>query len=183
MGCTYFTKLQFEAVNCLKLFHEICTGYNDKIRASQLPDKYAVAGEKDMKLILTLDDNNGMMFNHRRQSSDAAIRNRVKEIINEELLYLNTYSAEQFMDNDIRLLIDEDFLHKAGREEYCFVEDRKLSDIREDIEEFVIFRWNRKYPSDFVLDVLPEDCGMVCVSTEEFAGNSHEKITVEVWAR
>ena len=134
-----------------------------------------------MRIILALDDSNGMMFNHRRQSSDIVVRNRIKELINGELLYLNAYSAGQFMDTDIRLSMDEDFIHKAGRGEYCFVEDKKLSDMREDIEEFVIFRWNRKYPSDFALDVLPEECGMSCVSTEEFAGNSHEKITMEMW--
>lgn len=134
-----------------------------------------------MKIIIALDDNNGMLFNHRRQSSDAAIRDRIKELIKGEILYLNAYSAEQFKDTNIRLSVDEDFLHKAGNEEYCFVENEKLADVREDIEEFVIFRWNRRYPSDLVLDALPEECGMSCVSTEEFAGNSHERITMETW--
>ena len=134
-----------------------------------------------MRIIIVLDDSNGMMFNHRRQSSDIVVRNRIKELINGGLLYLNAYSAEQFKDTDIRLYVDEDFLNKAGGEDYCFVEDKRLSDIREDIEEFVIIRWNRKYPSDFALDVSPEECGMSCVSTEEFVGNSHEKITMEIW--
>lgn len=134
-----------------------------------------------MRIILTLDDSNGMLFNHRRQSSDIVVRNRIKELIGGELLYLNAYSAEQFKDTDIRLYVDEDFLHKAGRGEYCFVEDKKLSNIREDIEEFVVIKWNRKYPSDFVLDVLPEECEMSCVYIEEFTGNSHEKITMEIW--
>ena len=134
-----------------------------------------------MKIIIALDDNNGMLFNRRRQSSDATIRDRIKELINGEMLYLNSYSVEQFKDTDIWLSVDEDFLHKAGKGEYCFVENEKLADVREDIEEFVIFRWDRKYPSDFTLDVLPEKCGMSCASTEEFAGHSHEKITMEIW--
>ena len=134
-----------------------------------------------MRLIVALDDNNGMLFNHRRQSSDKAVRDRIKELIKGEVLYLNPYSAGQFKDADIRLFIDDDFLYKAGKGEYCFVEDQSLSDVKEDIEEFVIFRWNRKYPSDLVLDVLPGDHGMACVSMEEFAGNSHKKITMEIW--
>ena len=134
-----------------------------------------------MRIIIALDDNNGMLFNHRRQSSDVAIRDRIKGLIKGEMLYLNAYSAEQFKDTDIRLSVDEDFLHNAEKGEYCFVENEKLSDIRYDIEEFVIFRWNRKYPSDLTVDVLPEECGMVCVRKEEFVGNSHERITVEMW--
>lgn len=134
-----------------------------------------------MRIIIALDDSNGMMFNHKRQSSDIVVRNRIKEHINGGLLYLNAYSAEQFKDTDIRLCVDEDFLYKAGREDYCFVEDKRLFDVREDIEEFVIIRWNRKYPNDFALDVLPEECGMVCTNIEEFAGNSHERITMEIW--
>lgn len=136
---------------------------------------------KEMKIILTLDDSNGMLFNHRRQSSDIVVKNRIKDFIHGELLYLNAYSAEQFKDTDIPLSVNEDFLHKAGRREYCFVETEKLSDVKEDIEEFVIFRWNRRYPNDFVLDVLREQCGMACVSAEEFAGRSHERITMEIW--
>ena len=134
-----------------------------------------------MRIILTLDDDNGMLFNHRRQSSDIIVRNRIKEFINGGLLYLNAYSAKQFNDTDIQLSVDEKFLHIAGRGEYCFVENEKLSEIKENIEEFIIFRWNRKYPNDFVLDVLPEQCEMVCVSAEEFAGKSHERITMEIW--
>ena len=134
-----------------------------------------------MRIIIALDDDNGMLFNYRRQSSDIAVRGRIKELIKGEMLYLNAYSAGQFKDTDIQLSVDEDFLHKAGKGEYCFVENEKLADVIEDIEEIVIFRWNRKYPSDLSLDVLPEECGMVCVNIEEFAGHSHEKITMETW--
>lgn len=136
-----------------------------------------------MRIILALDDSNGMLFNHRRQSSDAAAISRIKEIIKEGMLYLDGYSAGQFENTDIRLSVDEDFLHKAGRGEYCFVENEKLSGVKEDIEGFVIFRWNRKYPGDFTLDVLPEKCWMACISMDEFAGHSHDKITMEVWRR
>ena len=33
-----------------------------------------------MRIIIALDDNNGMLFNHRRQSSDVAVRDRIKEL-------------------------------------------------------------------------------------------------------
>lgn len=134
-----------------------------------------------MRVILTLDDHNGMLFNHRRQSSDIAVRNRIKRLVSGQTLYLNAYSAEQFKDTDIHLFVDEDFLDKAGKGDFCFVENEKLSGMKADIEEFILFKWNRKYPSDFVLDLLPEDCDMTCVSIEEFVGHSHDKITMEIW--
>lgn len=136
-----------------------------------------------MRVILALDDNKGMLFSHRRQSSDIAVRHKIKGLIKEEILYLNAYSAEQFKDTDVRLFVDEGFFSKAGKRNYCFVENEKLSDVKEDIEEFVIFKWNRKYPNDFKLDVFPERCGMICISTEEFEGHSHEKITLEIWMK
>ena len=136
-----------------------------------------------MRIILVLDDSNGMLFNRRRQSSDIAVISKIKKIVKEGMLYLNGYSAGQFEDTGIRLCVDEGFLKKAGRGEYCFVENKKLSGVKEDIEGFVIFRWNRKYPGDFMLDVLPEERGMACISMEEFAGHSHEKITMEVWRK
>lgn len=136
-----------------------------------------------MRIILVLDDSNGMLFNRRRQSSDIAVISKIKKIVKEGMLYLNGYSAGQFEDTGIRLCVDEGFLKKAGRGEYCFVENEKLSGVKDDIEGFVIFRWNRKYPGDFMLDVLPEECGMVCISVEDFEGHSHDRITMEVWRK
>lgn len=136
-----------------------------------------------MKVIVILDEHNGMQFNQRRQSRDAAIIHKIQGFMNGEKLYLNAYSAELFKEADILLSVSADFLYQAGRGEYCFVENENLDTIREEIEEFIIFRWHRKYPRDFVLNILPEDCGMNCASMEEFTGNSHEKITMEVWRR
>lgn len=136
-----------------------------------------------MKAIVILDEHNGMQFNQRRQSRDAAIIHKIQEFINGGKLYLNTYSAELFREADILLSVSDDFLYQAGKGEYCFVENKNLVTIKETIEEFIIFRWHREYPSDYALDMLPEDCGMNCERVEEFQGNSHEKITMEVWRR
>ena len=136
-----------------------------------------------MKVIVILDEHNGMRFNQRRQSRDAAIIHKIQGFMNGEKLYLNAYSAELFKEADILLSVSEDFLYQTDKGEYCFVENENLDTMKEEIEEFIIFRWHRKYPSDFVLDILPEDCGMTCANMEEFTGNSHEKITMEVWRK
>lgn len=134
-----------------------------------------------MRVILILDYKNGMLFNHRRQSKDLAISKKIEKLLSGGKLFMNPYSKELFQNTDIRLVVDDDFLHKAGKEDYCFVEDKGLLDVKNDIDEFVIFRWNRQYPSDLSLDVLPEESGMTCIYSEEFAGRSHDRITMERW--
>ena len=84
---------------------------------------------------------------------------------------------------EMDLCIEEDFLGRAEQGDYCFVEDRGILEAVEKIEELIIFRWNRRYPSDLHLDFLPREKGFVCTGMEEFPGHSHDKITMEVWRR
>lgn len=142
--------------------------------------------EKDignMKIILTLDDGNGMMFNRRRQSRDIAVREKIKEITVGAGLWMNSYSQEQFQDMETDVYVDEDFLRKAEEGEYCFVENMGICGAADRVEEMILFKWNRKYPCDLRLDFLPWNHGFTCVETEEFQGHSHDKITMEVWRR
>lgn len=53
-----------------------------------------------MNIIICLDDNNGMMFNKRRQSQDRILRADLKEFIKDKDLYMNNY-----LINYIRILI------------------------------------------------------------------------------
>lgn len=96
---------------------------------------------------------------------------------------MNAYSKEQFQDMEMDICVDEAFPDKAGKEDYCFVENMKLSSMAERAEEFVIFKWNRRYPADMRLDFLPWEEGFQCVVREEFPGKSHENITMEVWRK
>lgn len=136
-----------------------------------------------MKIILALDDDNGMMFNKRRQSQDIAVREKIAEIIGENKLWMNSYSRKQFREMEMNFCVDEDFLLKAEQGDYCFVENTEILAVAEQIEEFMIFKWNRRYPGDFKLDLFPQDMGFTCVESEEFPGYSHEKITREVWRK
>ena len=77
----------------------------------------------------------------------------------------------------------EDFLDRAESGEFCFVENTEISGAAEKIEEFIVFRWNRKYPGDAGPDMLPWESGFFCAGSEEFPGNSHEKITMEIWRK
>ena len=131
-----------------------------------------------MNIIVCLDDKNGMLFNKRRQSSDIRLIDRIMEITSAATLLTNSYSAKQFSDN---IIINENFLNIAKAGEYCFVENCDIKDYKEKIEKIIIYRWNRVYPADmfFPIEILE---GLKLASTYEFKGNSHEKITEEIYA-
>lgn len=47
-----------------------------------------------MIVIACLDDNGGMMFNHRRQSQDRMLRAHIAALVGDARLWMNHYSAE-----------------------------------------------------------------------------------------
>jgi hypothetical protein len=136
-----------------------------------------------MIVIVCVDDNGGMMFNHRRQSSD---RNVLEDIIlysKEKKLYVNDYTYKLYSDINVKnLIIDNNFMDKAGAGDYCFVEDRFLMPYEKQIEKLIIYKWNRNYPADIFLDILLVDRWKMR-DTADIKGTSHEKITKEIYTR
>ena len=47
-----------------------------------------------MIVIACLDDNGGMMFNHRRQSQDRVLRAHIAALVGGAMLWMNHYSAQ-----------------------------------------------------------------------------------------
>ena len=133
-----------------------------------------------MNVIVCVDKNNGMMFMGKRQSQDKVLRDKIFEISNGAKLLMNTYSAKQF-DNNEKIIVDEDFLNSAGQGDFCFVENKNI--ICENVESFYIFNWNRKYPGDLFFSVDLKAEGFKKIKKEEFQGNSHDKITLEIYSR
>ena len=133
-----------------------------------------------MKLIVCLDDKNGMLFNRRRQSSDAVVCQKILSLSEGKKLWMNGYSRKLFADTACGICVDEDFLEHAGPEEYCFLENMDISPYISGVDEAVIFYWNRVYPADtrFPMHLLD---GWTKVKTDEFFGHSHSKITQEVY--
>lgn len=133
-----------------------------------------------MNIIICIDKNGGMMFGGRRQSQDSVLRGKVLELSSGTRLLMNSYSAKQFGETD-RIIVDEDFLNKAGQGEFCFVEDKEIT--TDNVETFYIFNWNRKYPGDLFFSVDLKAEGFKKIKKEEFQGNSHDKITLEIYSR
>ena len=137
-----------------------------------------------MIVIVCVDDRGGMMFNHRRQSADKILRDRILELTAGRKLWMNHYSASQFADvENPSLNIDDSFLSEAQEGEYCFAEDTALKPYEQWIEKIILFKWNRVYPSDRSFDISLKNGGWKLRSREDFSGNSHEKITMEVYER
>lgn len=130
-----------------------------------------------MNVIVCLDDRDGMTFNHRRQSRDRFVYKHIAEH-SAGLVYMNTYSAPLFSDYPDRICVIDDFLQLCGREDWCFLENADITPWLPQVEKLVVYRWNRVYPSDIRFPVTAFGVGTIA---EEFAGHSHEKITVEVY--
>ena len=130
-----------------------------------------------MKLIVCLDDRNGMTFLGRRQSQDALLRKDLLAYVAGSTLSMNAYSAAQFEAGSPIATTEQPTA--CG---YWFVENLPVEPLLP-LEELVIYRWNRHYPSDkkFPLALALE--GLQLAHTAHFPGSSHEKITREVYKK
>lgn len=132
-----------------------------------------------MKVIVCVDDNGGMLFNRRRQSQDKTLTEDV--IKNNGKIWINSFSSKLFSEYVGQVIIDDEFLNKAGKGDCCFVENQLLKPYEDRIEQLVVYKWNRKYPSDFKLDLNIDNWKLK--EQAEFEGNSHEKITREIYSK
>ena len=139
-------------------------------------------GDITVILIACVDDNYGLLFNGRRVSKDETVIKKLLEIIGNSKLWVSQYTSSLFQKEDSKsILIDNAFLEKAGESDYCFIEGVIPEDIKSKVEKLILFKWNREYPSDtkFEVDLSSYKIDQVC----EFEGNSHKKITMEVYSR
>ena len=134
-----------------------------------------------MKIIVCLDNADGMLFNRRRQSKDAAVCGDILALSADSLLWMNGYSAGQFATTGNNVVTDEAFLEKAKEQDYCFVENADVSAYADQVSRVIIYRWNRDYPADVHFPTELFCHRWKPVSRDEFAGNSHETITREVY--
>lgn len=133
-----------------------------------------------MKLIFCIDNKNGMMFGGKRQSRDKILYENILAKVNGSRLWMSSYSAPLF-SGESKILIDDNYEAKAEENDYCFIENKGYQ-INE-CKEIIIYKWNRLYPSDKTLNIDLKANGFKLTSKREFKGNSHEKITEEIYER
>ncbi|MBQ8163536.1 MAG: ribonuclease Z [Clostridia bacterium] len=134
-----------------------------------------------MKVIICIDDDCGMLFNKRRQSRDSKLIEDINALTDK--LYITSFSEKLFKDAKYSVTVNDSMLDIAGKDDFCFVEDRDISPYENKIDKIIIYKWNRRYPSDFKFTFDLKRAGFSLASAYEFEGTSHEKITREVFEK
>ena len=132
-----------------------------------------------MNIILCLDDNMGMLFNGKRQSRDKCITEDIEKTIDK--IWIHPFSEDLFLGSNCNYQVSETFLDQVGKQEYCFVEAHHIASHLQQVNQIIIYRWNRKYPSDFKCDIPLNQWYLA--EQHDLKGFSHERITKEVYTR
>lgn len=130
-----------------------------------------------MRIIICLDDDFGMMFGIRRQSRDKAVCEKALSLAGDGKIYINSFSEKLFAEYD-GVICDDNMLSTANDADICFLENMLPPESTTDL---IVFKWNRRYPGDMHFEPLKN--GFTLVSSEDFQGNSHEKITMEIYRK
>lgn len=136
-----------------------------------------------MKIIVCLDDRDGMLFHKRRQSSDRVLIDKIVEMTTHSTLWMDPYSQKLFDATKQNICADPLFLQRAAQGEFCFVENEDVSPYAASIEEIILFRWNRTYPADLYFPMALLSDFHKKGDTLTFCGNSHDMISMEVFIR
>lgn len=132
-----------------------------------------------MILIFTLDEQNGTQFAGKRQSTDRALADNILEVAGNRLYMKATsqgFFANATQPNSAHIVTD---FADVPTDAYIFAEEVVPASIMDAAEKIYVYRWNRRYPS-FTKDRV-DLAGYQCYVENEFPGNSHEKITMEVY--
>ena len=123
-----------------------------------------------------------LLFHSRRVSRDRVVTQRILELAQGKTLWMSDYSRPLFPpEADIRT--GSQFLADAAVGDYCFLENESALACAAQVEQVILFRWNRDYPADFFFDLALNAPIWHLSHREEFPGFSHEKITMEVYDR
>ncbi len=134
-----------------------------------------------MTLIVCIDDNNGMMFGRRRVSKDIEISKHIAADLQGKTLWLAAYSAPLFEGLGLELTVEEAFMQHAPQDACCFLENGSAAAFADRIDRVVLYRFNRRYPANRYFDL--ELSGFCKLTSFDFPGHSHDRITQEVYVR
>lgn len=133
-----------------------------------------------MKVMVCLDDNGGMMFNHRRLSRDRYLYEDVIHDFGSENIVIKPQSAGLFAAWDVSCIDD---LPRGDIKPYQWIEDDDLAAFQNDISEVVVYYWHRIYPSDLKIALDFQDGSWKKIAEKEFPGYSHDKISRAIYQK
>lgn len=134
-----------------------------------------------MTVFLTLDDSLHRTFLNKRVSRDEAVVQDVLSAVGDAPLLVSDYSAALF--DPARIQTASDPLAAANEGDFVFSEREALAPHAARIRTLVFYRWNRRYPGDFSLDIDPKALGFTLTSSITLNGKSHPEITREEYRR
>ena len=137
---------------------------------------------KKLTVAVVLDDNEGMLLFGKRQSKDRVLISDFVAGAGESPIYAAAFSKVLF-DKYGEVTLCENPFESAPDGAFCFIENYPLMPYLDMIDTLIIYRWNRLYHSDVKFDLDVKGCGYKKISTAEFAGSSHDKITKEVYKK
>ncbi|MBO5286796.1 MAG: ribonuclease Z [Clostridia bacterium] len=131
-----------------------------------------------MTVIACIDDNNGMLFGGKRQSRDSKVLEDIQRSFSPVVIL--PFSEKMIGASGVDYIL-KDTVDKVRDDETVFLENVDLKTIENRISRLIIYKWNRKYLSDFKfnLDLGKYERKSVC----DFSGSSHDKITREVYEK
>lgn len=131
-----------------------------------------------MRLMVCLDEKGGMSFFGRRQSMDRLLREKAISLAGAGNLWMDPYSAGQFSEDNGAFCVTGDPLAEVPGDGWFFHELGDTESLLSGADRVAVFRWNRLYPSD---RRFPQERLQKLLHREDFPGNSHETITLEVY--
>ena len=136
-----------------------------------------------MIICACIDDGRGMSFFGKRVSKDRGQLARLLERSAGAKIYVDAYTYKLFEGLGAENVILTSDFGEAQEGDICFFELEHITEHIQRAEGILLYRWNRSYPSDKKFPFEPSDKGYTLVSSYDFAGSSHEKITEELWQK
>ena len=125
-------------------------------------------------LIVCISNNNGMMFNNRRQSRDRLLLEKLCTDYQNERIIIHEYSKKLFEGLPVEVTTEV-----CINDATSFVEDPDLIPCEAIFDKIIVVRWNRDYPADKFFNV--DMSAYECVNREDFIGKSHDEILIETY--
>ena len=136
----------------------------------------SASGKNRMNIIICTDDQSGMLFNGRRQSRDRVMIADMLQTVRASggALWIRPFSEKLLAgaEGGEAVRVDSHCMEKAAEEDYCFIEDLPLADYQVNIGSVIVYRWNRRYPADFWLDLELTEWKRKSVCASRFSARS-----------
>ena len=135
-----------------------------------------------MTFYVCLDDRNGMLFNNRRQSRDAAVLADICANL-PGALTITPFSEKLIQNAHIPCTLAPEDLTFLPSDAHFFLETPVSESVIANADTIVLYHWNRHYPADTYWEIDLPQSGFTLTGVCEFPGKSHDTITKEVYTR